>query len=258
VIFRVCGGAALLVSAAGFMVAPALVKAMAPGFQDATFDLAVQTTRIMFPGAVFLVLAALAKASLESHKQFAVPALGPILQNIAAIAVLVAAASWGVPALAWGMLLGMGLHLFVQIPALLQKRRQHRGRAFAPVQVPALVRKRNQHRGQALSPSRQADHSVTAGQARQFLRSFFGLDNLDARQVWALFLPILLGALLGQVYIVVDRALASGLPEGSLAALTFADKLRQLPLGLFVAAISTVLSPTLSELSAKGDKRGLE
>lgn len=121
----------------------------------------------------------------------------------------------------------------------------------------ALSLKRNQHRG-GFPQSRLLNDSVLVGQARQYLRSFFGLDNPDARQVWVLFLPIWLGSLLGQVYIVVERALASGLAEGSLAALSFADKLRQLPLGLFVAAISTVLFPTLSELSAKGDKRGLE
>lgn len=66
-------------------------------------------------------------------------------------------------------------------------------------------------------------------------------------RVFTLSLPIVAGGLTSQAYLVVDRILASGLTPGSIAALTFANKLVQLPLGLFALAIATVLYPSLSE-----------
>jgi len=54
---------------------------------------------------------------------------------------------------------------------------------------------------------------------------------------------------------VVDRNLAAGLDAGSIASLNFANKLVQLPVGIFVAALATAVYPTLSEHAAKGDKK---
>ncbi len=48
------------------------------------------------------------------------------------------------------------------------------------------------------------------------------------------------------------------LPEGSIAALKFADRLRQVPLGLFVAAVVTVVYPNLSGMWAKKDTAGFK
>lgn len=66
------------------------------------------------------------------------------------------------------------------------------------------------------------------------------------KQVMALMLPVALGVSVNQVYIIVDRILASGLPAGSIAALNFANKLILLPIGLFVMAIGTAFYPTLT------------
>lgn len=75
--------------------------------------------------------------------------------------------------------------------------------------------------------------------------------NLDWRhpgvqQVMSLMFPVALGVSVNQVYIIVDRILASGLPVGSIAALNFANKLILLPIGLFVMAIGTAFYPTLT------------
>jgi len=45
--------------------------------------------------------------------------------------------------------------------------------------------------------------------------------------------------------------LASGLAEGSIAALNYAKKLMQLPQGLFVLAVSTAIFPTLSKMAVR-------
>ncbi|MHB9143928.1 MAG: murein biosynthesis integral membrane protein MurJ [Symbiobacteriia bacterium] len=84
------------------------------------------------------------------------------------------------------------------------------------------------------------------------------LNDPGVRRTIALAGPLVLGALFSQAYVLVDRGLASGLPAGSIAALNFADKLRQLPLGIFVAAVATVIYPSLSEMAARNDRAGLQ
>ncbi|MGB9868287.1 MAG: murein biosynthesis integral membrane protein MurJ [Bacillota bacterium] len=78
-----------------------------------------------------------------------------------------------------------------------------------------------------------------------------------AMEVYRLALPLFASSLVGQVYTLVDRNLASHLVEGSIAALSFADKLRQLPLGLFVTPLTTVLYPGFAARVSKGDTTGL-
>lgn len=67
------------------------------------------------------------------------------------------------------------------------------------------------------------------------------------QKVMALMLPVTIGVSINQIYIVIDRMLASGLAEGSISALNFANKLILLPLGLFVMAIGTAFYPTLTK-----------
>ncbi len=77
------------------------------------------------------------------------------------------------------------------------------------------------------------------------------------RQVGKLILPILLATGAGQLGLIVDRMLASRLAEGSIAALNFGSRLTQLPLGIFVMAVTTVLYPTFSRCAAAHDLMGL-
>lgn len=81
----------------------------------------------------------------------------------------------------------------------------------------------------------------------------FRLDE-STRKVFTLALPLVLSTVIGQVYVLVDRNLASRLAEGSVAVLGYAETLRQIPLGLFVVAVTTVIYPSLSAMWAKSDK----
>ncbi|MDH7578991.1 MAG: murein biosynthesis integral membrane protein MurJ [Bacillota bacterium] len=87
----------------------------------------------------------------------------------------------------------------------------------------------------------------------------FLLDWRDPgfRQVGKLIVPILLATGAGQLGLIVDRMLASQLAEGSIAALNFGSRLTQLPLGIFVMAVTTVLYPTFSRCAAARDFPGL-
>ncbi|MFN3467574.1 MAG: murein biosynthesis integral membrane protein MurJ, partial [Candidatus Brocadiales bacterium] len=65
--------------------------------------------------------------------------------------------------------------------------------------------------------------------------------------------PIVLGGSIYQLGIVVERALASHLPEGSISYLGYANSLFLLPSSVFMGAIGTVLFPTLSQQAAQED-----
>jgi len=62
--------------------------------------------------------------------------------------------------------------------------------------------------------------------------------------------PVILGAMVGQINVVVDRMLASHLIEGSISALNYANRLNQLSYAIVVMAIVSVLYPKLSKLYA--------
>jgi len=57
----------------------------------------------------------------------------------------------------------------------------------------------------------------------------------------------------GQLYVVVDRFFASGLPEGSISALNYANLIFLIPVSVFAIAISTAVFPYLAEEAAKRD-----
>lgn len=70
-------------------------------------------------------------------------------------------------------------------------------------------------------------------------------------RIAALSLPVLVGTSVGQLNAVVDRVLASGLAEGSVAALNYANKLMMLVPSILGTAITTVMYPALAKLIAE-------
>lgn len=67
------------------------------------------------------------------------------------------------------------------------------------------------------------------------------------REVGGMVWPVLLGSAVGKISIFSDQIMASLLVVGSVSSLSYADKLFQLPLGLFVAGITVPIFPLLSE-----------
>lgn len=81
--------------------------------------------------------------------------------------------------------------------------------------------------------------------------------NEGTKKVLNLSLPLVIGGLATQLYTMIDKNLASRLPSGSMSALGFADRLRLLPMDLFVSAVITVIYPSLSEMWARKDRTGM-
>ena len=105
---------------------------------------------------------------------------------------------------------------------------------------------------------------VLAGGALQLLVPALGLQRLgwsarphlqphpDLAKVLRLFLPGLLGAAIFQINILVSRFLAFSLDDTATGLLYLASRLVELPLGVFAIAVTTVIFPELSRLSAAG------
>ncbi len=112
--------------ALGVVFAPALVSVIAPGFSGPTRDLTILLVRILFPGTGLLVLSAWCMGVLNSHRRFLLSYAAPVAWNIAIIAALLWAGTSGrdnasiAVAAAWGAVIGSGLQLLVQLPAVLR------------------------------------------------------------------------------------------------------------------------------------------
>jgi len=69
--------------------------------------------------------------------------------------------------------------------------------------------------------------------------------------------PVIFGAAVYQVNLLVGTLLASLLPSGSVSYLYYADRLVQFPLGVFGVALGTAILPSLSRHAAKGETEDL-
>lgn len=113
----------LVLTAGAVLAAPWIMPVFAPGFGADTDQgkLAAEMLRITFPYALFISLASLAGGVLNSYQRFAIPALSPVLLNLAMIAAALGLAPLmrePVLALAWGVFAAGALQLAFQLPSL--------------------------------------------------------------------------------------------------------------------------------------------
>lgn len=83
-------------------------------------------------------------------------------------------------------------------------------------------------------------------------RPVLALRHPAVRQMGRLVVPLLVRLIIAQAFLVAERMIASGLAEGSIAAMNYARKLFQLPPTTFAVALNLVLFPTLSRQAASG------
>lgn len=111
-------GAAVL-SAGVAIFAPWLVRLVAPGFDQASWEVMTLMTRIMMLSPIFLGVSNIVSSVMQAERKFVVFAMTSIFYNVGIIiGILFFVPYWGVVGLAWGVVLGAFLHMAVQIPAL--------------------------------------------------------------------------------------------------------------------------------------------
>lgn len=113
--------ALVVLAAVAWLVAPAIVGLLAPGFDAANLSRTTDLTRVMLLGPIFLGLGAVATAALNGSRRFAASAIAPIIYNLALIgAAVFLGPSMGVEGLAIGVVGGSAGHLLIQLPPLAQ------------------------------------------------------------------------------------------------------------------------------------------
>ncbi|MEK7845350.1 MAG: murein biosynthesis integral membrane protein MurJ, partial [Nitrospinota bacterium] len=85
----------------------------------------------------------------------------------------------------------------------------------------------------------------------------FSFSHPGVKKVVLLMAPSVIGLAVTQFNIFIDTLIASLLVEGSISYLYYADRVMQLPLGVFGTAIGTAILPTLSSYAAKRDMEGM-
>lgn len=94
---------------------PLLMPLLVPGFTPAATETTVTLARIMLLQPILLGLSSIAAAWVQATRRFLLFAMAPIFYNIGIIAgVLLLYPVYGLPGLAWGVVLGALMHLLVQ------------------------------------------------------------------------------------------------------------------------------------------------
>ncbi len=114
----------LWLSALGIIFTEDLVKLMAPGFNDTPgkLQLCMDLTRIMLPYILFVSVVALLNGALNSCKIYGAAPLAQIAMNLVlalgAFAALLFSRTAGVYVLAWSVIVGGIVQIFIQYPAM--------------------------------------------------------------------------------------------------------------------------------------------
>ncbi|MGH9683229.1 MAG: murein biosynthesis integral membrane protein MurJ [Candidatus Acidiferrales bacterium] len=191
----------------GVLATPYLIDAIAPGFHGAKRQLTIKLVRILFPGAGLLAFSAWCLGILNSHRRFLLSYTAPVVWNAAMIATL-----WGFgrryPQYPLAGILAWGS----VIGSALQ----------VAVQLPVVLKLL---RGLRLSLSYHAQN------VKIVVHNFF---------------PVFVGRGVVQLSAYVDALLASLLPTGAVAALSYAQILYLLPVSLFGMSVSAAELPAMS------------
>ena len=211
---RVAGAVAALLALStsvlvliGVLATPYLIDAIAPGFSGEKRELTIRLVRILFPGAGLLVFSAWCLGVLNSHRRFFLSYTAPVIWNAAMIATM-----WG-----YG-------RRYPQFPlAQIVAWGSVAGSALqVGVQLPVVLRLLH---GLRLSFSHEAENVRTV--VRNFVPVFFSRGVV-------------------QISAYVDALLASLLPTGAVAALSYAQTLYLLPVSLFGMSVSAAELPAMS------------
>ncbi|MCK4534517.1 MAG: murein biosynthesis integral membrane protein MurJ, partial [Syntrophobacterales bacterium] len=90
------------------------------------------------------------------------------------------------------------------------------------------------------------------------LRPNFHFNHPGIKRIGLLMLPAVFGAAVYQASIFINTILASLLPGGSVSYLYYADRVVQLPLGVFAIAVGTASLPSFSEQVTGGNYEELK
>ncbi|MFC1835217.1 murein biosynthesis integral membrane protein MurJ [Thermodesulfobacteriota bacterium] len=207
------------ITAAGILFSPSIVHLFAPGFvkDPELFSLTVDLNRLMFPYIFFVSLVALVSGVLNSMGYFAAPAAAPVVLNACMITSVAVLCSFFNMPANYALAWGVIAAGFAQLL----------------LQLPFLTR------------------------AGIRLRADFEFRSPALKRIGKLFVPAAISGAVYQVNVLIGTILASLLQRGAVSWLYYADRLVELPLGIFAIALGTAVLPSMSRLAGKGNMIGL-
>jgi putative peptidoglycan lipid II flippase len=198
----------------GVLTTPYLIDGIVPGFTGEKRDLTIRLVKILFPGAGLLVFSAWCLGVLNSHGRFFMSYAAPVLWNAAMIATL----------------FGFGSRMSQFPLAATLAWGSVAGSALqVSIQLPSVLR--------LVKHLRLSLHVAVPG-VRMVVRNF---------------VPVFISRGVVQISAYVDALLASFLPTGAVAALSYAQTLYILPVSLFGMSVSAAELPAMS--SARGNEQ---
>jgi len=105
--------------------------------------------------------------------------------------------------------------------------------------------------GAALNFAVQLPALLKLGLRYQFV---IDLKHPGVRKIGTLFLPVLIGLSVTHLNLFVNQNLGSSLPSGMISALRVAQRIMQLPIGVFAVAIAVAVFPTLTGQAARAER----
>lgn len=200
----------------GVLLTPLLITLIAPGFGGGKRLETIRLVRILFPGAGLLALSAWCLGVLNSHRRFFLSYSAPVIWNLAIIVAL----------------LGFG-----------------RGTAQYPL---AEVAAWGAVVGSFLQLAVQFPtvHRLLEGAWPRLVRG-----SAATAMVVRNFLPVFVGRGVVQISAYVDTVLASLLPTGAVAGLSYAQVLYTLPVSLFGMSVSAAELPEMASATGGESER---
>ena len=200
-------------SALCMIAMPGIVWLLAREYQDVPgkFELSVMLSRVTFPYLALVSLVAMLSGVLNARSKFAPGAVVPVLLNIVMIGGILT--GWYLRGdsaddlpVAWALAISLALAGVAQLIYMWWATR----RAGVKLQI----------KMPKITP--------------------------DVKRLMMLMLPATFGAGIYQISQLVDTFFATSLPQGSLTLLKLADRLNQMPLGIFGIALGTAILPMLA------------
>ncbi|MFH1621742.1 MAG: murein biosynthesis integral membrane protein MurJ [Candidatus Omnitrophota bacterium] len=206
----------------GIIFSPALVRLIAPGFMQIPekLNLTIFINRHVFIYLIFISIATFVMGVLYTFKSFFASSLSPCFFNIALITAVVYSDNSisGIKKLILAVIVAGILQIAIQLPSIFKL-------------------------GFKIFPF-------------EFQRKIF--SHPGVKKIGRLLLPRIIGSAVYQLNILVDTIFASMsflVGQGAIAAIYYAARLIQFPLGIFGHSISNAALPTLSELAAKKEMK---
>jgi putative peptidoglycan lipid II flippase len=203
----------------GVVLTPYLIAVIAPGFTGAKREVTIRLVRILFPGAGLLVLSAWCLGVLNSHRRFFLSYAAPVLWNVAIIVSLIAF-----------------------------------GRGREPYRLAEIAAW-----GSVVGSLLQLGIQLpTVARLLEGLRPRLARDSIHVARVLRNFGPVFVGRGVVQISAYVDTVLASLLPTGAVAGLSYAQVIYTLPVSLFGMSVSAAELPAMASATGTEAERAAQ